>query len=73
MVDGESTVESKVEGSESRMKDMDKATLKALLKEHLTIELNESEDMYSKDLDIVIRFDGEEICSSSHRMENKGF
>lgn len=55
------------------MKDMDKATLKALLKEHLTIELNESEDMYSKDLDVVIRFDGEEICSSSHRMENKGF
>lgn len=50
-----------------------KETLKELLKEHLQVEVKEVEDMYSRDLVVTISFDGEEIASSSHQLEHKGW
>lgn len=52
---------------------MEKAELKELLANYLTIDINEREDMYQKDLEIVINFDGEEICSSTYNLERKSF
>lgn len=52
---------------------MEKQELKELLKTYLTIDVKETEDMYQKDLEITISFDGEEICTSTHNIERKGF
>lgn len=50
---------------------LEKYELKKLLQDYLTIEINEREDMYQKDIEIVVNFDGEEICSASYNVERK--
>lgn len=52
---------------------MMKEDLKILLKKYLTIEIKEFNDMYQKDVEIKILFDGEEITSDRYNIENKGF